>query len=297
MATINGISPSTLEVLKAMPGLGGTHRWLAQAAGGLRRALTADRCFSFLRACCDRFVTHRRVPDDEIWDAIDFAFGSTAHASHRPGTAQPQWPSINRRLIKEIVRTTPACVGRKPSGHRTAEVLRGLFRPGELLCMGPTKYAARVRPLEEAIVNAHRMQFIVVNPMKALQGLNKQGRPSPRCQSNVVERRYLVVEFDDPELTKPIQSHLATRLSVYAPLVLAVDSGNKSIHSWYRVDGLSPLEQNRFFALACFLGADPSRWDICGWVRMPGGRRHNATSPLVIQEVLYFNINGMNRRT
>ena len=76
-------------------------------------------------------------------------------------------------------------------------------------------------------------------------------------------------------------------LAEAAPLVMAVDSGGKSVHAWFHVEGMGRQDQARFFAVACLFGADPTRWDICGWLRMPGGTREKADGSRVRQKILY----------
>ena len=148
--------------------------------------------------------------------------------------------------------------------------------------------SAMVRPLDAVIEDAALLQFIVVNPMKGVIATNQEGNPSARCQNNVRARRHVVAEFDDPALTKRMQAQVASALGQSAPLVLAVDSGGKSVHAWYRVDGMTDREQGRFFAAACALGADATRWDVCGWLRMPGGLRVVNEVPQKRQRILYF---------
>jgi len=124
--------------------------------------------------------------------------------------------------------------------------------------------------------------------MRGTLAMNHAGRPSARCQNNVMVRRYLVAEFDDPGLGKRKQAQLATALGDMAPLVMAVDSGGKSVHAWYAVEAMARRDQARFFAVACLLGADPTRWDICGWLRMPGGLRSRPDGGRVRQKILYW---------
>ena len=59
------------------------------------------------------------------------------------------------------------------------------------------------------------------------------------------------------------------------------------MHGWFRVADMSAKDQARFFSVACLLGADPTRWDLCGWVRMPGGLRVVDGVPSVRQKILY----------
>lgn len=290
MAELYPFSQKTLELLRAMPGEGGTHNWLPRVAGGLRHLLTAEECFNFLRECCDEGVTHRVVPDAEIEDAIDFVYSEehTPHANF--GRGPVDWPDASPALIAQVLAETTASFDPAiDTGLTSAWVLPHLFRPTELVCTGRSNDRALVRPLEVAVTDAHFMQFIVLNPMRGLEAVNFRGKPSRRCQNNVGPRRYLVAESDDRSLSKAQQAQLVTKLAEYVPLVMVVDSGGESLHGWFRVDRLGRKDQVRFFALACLLGADPSRWDLCGWLRMPGGLRVEQGVPSTRQRILHFN--------
>ncbi|MCX6995791.1 MAG: hypothetical protein NTV49_01580 [Kiritimatiellaeota bacterium] len=282
--------------------------WLAQVASGVSRVLTPEKCFEFLRRCCDIHVAHRRVPDREIEGAVEFAYGDPSpgtgvgqgQADVNYGRRAIEWPVVNGDVIRRVLETvepvfdgeTPlrqGYAGQASTGIRPEEVLPVLFRPGDLICTGATSELAVVRPLEQVLDDAQYLQFICVNPMRGALALNHSGRPSPRCQNNVMARRYLVAEFDDARLAKRDQAQLATALADMAPLVMAVDSGGKSVHAWYRVEAMSRKDQARFFAVACLLGADQTRWDICGWLRMPGGLRVKPDGSLVRQRILHWN--------
>lgn len=292
MAALYPFSHQTAERLRAMPGPGGTHRWLAQVASGLRHLLSADQSFAFLRRCCDRFVVHRPVPDAEIEGAVELAYAGRPAAAVNFGRHPVDWPQPSPNLIaKVLVDVPPSFDAAGDTGLTARDVLPHLFRPGELVCTGRNTERAMVRPLEETVADADWLQFIVVNPMRGRTALNHQGKPSPRCQNNTGLRRHLVAEFDDPTLSKAQQVCLITRLATFVPLLLVVDSGGKSLHAWFRVDALSVRDQVRFFCVACLLGADPTRWDICGWLRMPGGLRVVEGVPAVRQRVLHFNAN------
>ena len=81
-----------------------------------------------------------------------------------------------------------------------------------------------------------------------------------------------------PAVLQPSEFPVMRRLLLsatlmFAPLILVVDSGGKSLHGWFRVDHLGLRDQARLFAVGCLLGCDPTRWDLCGWLRMPGGLR------------------------
>jgi hypothetical protein len=291
MALLYPFSLRTVERLAAMPGAGGTHRWLAQVASGLSHLLPAEKCADFLRRCCDEHVMHRRIPNREIVGAVKMAYGATptGGASANFGRRALEWPAPDAAVIQKMLATVePLFDGITSTGLRPGDVLPLLFRPGELVCTGADSEHAVVRPLEDVLTDAEVLQFICVNPMRGSLAVNHSGRPSVRCQNNVMARRYLVAEFDDASLTKAQQAQIATALAQAAAFVLAVDSGGKSLHAWYAVERMSRQDQAKFFALACLLGADPTRWDICGWLRMPGGLRVRADGSPARQKILYW---------
>jgi hypothetical protein len=268
---------------------------LAQAASGVSRTVTPERCFTFLRRCCDVHVAHRRVPDREIEAAVEFAYGGGTAAGAANFERQAiEWPAPNAEVIGRVLASVePVFDGETSTGLRPADVLPLLFRPGELVCTGAESERAVVRPVEAAVAGADGLQFICVNPMRGPAAMNHAGRASARCQNNVRVRRYLVAEFDDATLGKRGQAQLATALAEKAPLVMAVDSGGKSVHTWFFVEKMARRDQARFFAVACLLGADATRWDICGWLRMPGGTRTRADGTRARQRILYFDAGAL----
>ena len=290
MANLYPFSNRTAERLAAAPTAGSTHKWLAQVASGVSHVLTPQKCFEFLRRCCDVHVAHRRVPDREIEAAVEFAYGERgAGESVNYGRRAIEWPEANAEVIRKVLGTVePVFDGETTTGLRPGDVLPHLFRGGELVCTGADSERATVRPVEDVLTDAAVLQFICVNPMRGSLAMNHAGRPSARCQNNVMARRYLVAEFDDATLCKRSQAQLASALGDMAPLVMAVDSGGKSVHAWYAVEAMSRRDQARFFAVACLLGADQTRWDICGWLRMPGGLRQRPDGSRVRQRILYW---------
>lgn len=283
-------SSVTAERLSAPPVAGDTHRWLAQVASGLSGVLTAESSFQFLRRCCDEFVQHREIPDREIAAAVELAYsGHTKGANF--GRRSLKWPEADQGVIGKVLgEVEPIFDGETSTGLRPGDVLPCLFREDELVCTGVTSDRASVRPLGAALADAELQQFIVINAMKGAAAENQQGRRSVRCQANVLGRRHLVAEFDDERLSKAMQAQLATALGDMAPFIMAVDSGGKSVHAWYLVDGMSARDQAKFFAVACLLGADRTRWDVCGWLRMPGGLRAVDGRPSVRQKILYWGV-------
>jgi hypothetical protein len=283
MAVLYPFSEVARQLLAEGPEPGRTHRWLAQVSAALRNTLSAEDMVAFLREVCDTQVRHRPIPDDEIDNAVAFAYGAGRGKASAANRAVG-WPEADGEVIGRVLSEVGS--QRSEAGllqvvqQRSAaptvkagEVLRALFLPGELVCGGLSSDCPEIRAVEDWLEDAERMQFICVNPMRGQWGLNLKGKRSKRCQSNVKCRRYLVAEFDDPRMDKVMQAKLITALGRMAPLVLVVDSGGKSLHGWFRVEEFSARDQARIFAMACVLGADRTRWDICGWLRMPGGWR------------------------
>lgn len=288
MAELYPFSTVTAERLRFMPGSGKTHLWLPQVATGLRNCLSQEKCIQFLRDCCNRYVTHRVVPDREIQAAVDFAYSDDDVSSVNTGRKALPWPEPSAEVIQKVLTTVEPCFdGVTSTGLRPNDVLPKLFRPGELVCTGLQSEIAVIRPLE-AVTDGEWLQFIVLNPMKGLSALNYSGKPSVRCQNNVGVRRYLVAEFDDVSLSKQDQAKLVTALGDMATLVMVVDSGGKSLHGWFHVEEMARQEQAKFFAVACLLGADRTRWDVCGWLRMPGGLRPKENNRPVRQKIVYY---------
>jgi hypothetical protein len=289
MAILYPFSNRTLELLRNGPVQGQTHWWLVKVACGLRHTIDADSCFVFLRRCCDELVTHRVIPDDEIEDAVDFAYEGNGNPKPGAMSESIEWPEANFPLVERVLRETrPLFDPDTDTGLTARDVLPLLFHPTELVCVGPTTRSALVRSLNATLQDAGLQQFIVPNPMRGRSALNYRGKPSARCKNNTGPRRHLVVEFDSPTLTKPIQAVLLSKLSQFVPLKLVVDSGGKSLHGWFRVDHLGLRDQFRFFYVACLLGGDASRWDLCGWLRMPGGLRQVEGVPSIPQRILYL---------
>ena len=78
----------------------------------------------------------------------------------------------------------------------------------------------------------------------------------------------------------------------HAPLVMAVMSGNKSLHGWFDV-GRSPEKlQLRFMRYAVSLGADDHLWGKSQFARIPDGFRVGKGK---LQSVIYLNTANLGR--
>jgi len=286
MAEIYPFSNKILILLSEPPKAGDTHRWLAQVAAGLHDCVPQpERCYVFLRECCDSCVKHRTIPDAEILAAVRFGYGLTP----QPSTPRVSWPDRNDGFIRETLGLQNLRVLFDPSkdtGLTAQETLTGLFAPEELVC------GAWVveRPIVTSTADWYKAglaQFVCANPMRALQVYTDEGKRQRRCKANVLARRWLVAEFDQPDLGRPEQAKLISALATLLPLKMVVDSGGKSLHAWFRCEGLSEQDAGRFFYTACALGADRTLWDASKFVRMPGGTR-TKDNQRIKQKIVYW---------
>jgi hypothetical protein len=295
MAEVWPFSDKTVRLLERPPRPGETHHWLARVAMGMAMSgcCTRENCGRFLRDVCRRWVTHRDVPGREIDAAVAFGFDAPKPASRRPSV---RWPACDKAERDAAVErcASPLFDGATDTGVSAGEALAGLFGLDETVCGG---FVCEV-PIANMIEkfwgnNAARAQFVCPNPLKGTEAvLNKAGKPSIRCQANIAYRRWVIAEFDDASLAKADQAKLASVLSCALPLKMVVDSGGKSLHCWFACQGLTERDVAAFFAWAVSLGADPTRWDPCGWVRMPGGLRRRPDGSTVRQKIVYWKANG-----
>lgn len=266
---------------------GGCHRWLARIAGAAQSAISAEACFELLHTSCRRFVQHREIPEREIQAAIQLAYSNPPGLPTR--ATRIQWPSYDPIAINHVLSTTPPAFSYAPIRLTAATILPQLFPAQSLICAGPYKNIALIKPLEEWVPIAEFNQFIVPSPVLKLAWV-ENGKLIGRSNKNTGSRLYIIVEFDRDFLRdKTHQIQLLSWLSRIIPLFLAVDSAGKSIHGWFCTQHVSRSRQIRFFAAACRLGADENMWPLAQWCRMPGGMRPKDGELPARQEIIYFN--------
>jgi len=185
---------------------------------------------------------------------------------------------------------------------KTDQIIDVLFPGNPLLCCGWTRHRfdTRARTLWYKLQD---LQFIVPNPMKALQDMTQQGKLSAHALSNTGPRRFLIVEFDFDASNSDEEARLLERLAAErrdvrdlcaalllhlaekAPLVLAVHSGGKSVHGWFYCADVPEEKVLCAFNYAVSLGADRANWTRAQFARMPDGLRENGRR----QTVYFFN--------
>jgi hypothetical protein len=282
------------EVLASCPHTGGrVHHWLFVTALKFHRDFPNKsqlaRLLTDASANCGR-----EVPEREIDDAIDNS-QPIAEETVSNRTRREPWPERNKENIQALVKNGPTLNQLEASSPvkwddgmpHTEEIIDFLFSGNPLLCGGLKKEAALTRSREAWRGFMINQQFIVPNPMNSTWGINKSGEKGMRTLSNTGPRRFLVVEFDQGEFDE--HAALLAHLGKFAPLVLVVHSGNKSLHGWFFVCGEPEEKVKRFFRYAVSLGADRATWTRCQFVRMPDGKRENGNR----QRVVYFSAKPM----
>jgi hypothetical protein len=299
-----------LDLLAAPPAAGtGLHPWLYKMACVLLPWRAKEDTVSLLTAAaagCGRDVTR------EILGAVAHAKNTWQPGSGKsslltaPPRSSPPWPERDLEAIAGIAAEGAgladlweASPERLHGGAPDADELTDMLFPGKdtLLCAARSPEDASTMPREAWRGGLRDHSLIVPSPMSARTGRSKDGRESPRCLANTGPRRFLVVEFDfkaagpdgrpAPEaallaclerdrLTVPdLCAALLLELAKFAPLLMAVHSGGKSLHGWFPAAGVPEPTLEKFFRTAVRLGADRATWCPCQLIRLPEGRRQN----------------------
>jgi hypothetical protein len=263
--------------------------WLFRAARVLHPYRVQSDIVDLLRAA----VAGEQIKHGEIERAVERSKCCAWHPGEPP-PARPSatWPSVNREQREavigecgaQLVDLWEASPIRFHDGKSHAdEVIPQLFPGNPLLCCGQSNHKFATRPLDEWRGRLSGLQLIVPSPMMAKMGVTQEGRKSEHTLSNTGPRRFLVIEQDagTPDEQAAILLHLARR----GPMILAVHSGNKSIHGWFFCEGREDEALRGFMHYAVTLGADRATWTRSQFVRMPGGKR-GKTKP---QSIYFFN--------
>jgi hypothetical protein len=248
----------------------------------IRADFTDSEIEEVLRARYSRY--YRDIEEREYDDAIRNARGS------KSGAPTPPFPAVNSRLVLDIVSrggslSSLAASSPVPDPHllSTSDVIDRLFAPADLICFGDVNRHAVTQTREWFRGKESAYPFVVPNPMLALTGLTKDGRPSARCLSNSSITRHQVVEFDLGTFDE--QAALLLEIASYgAPLRMVVYSGSKSYHGWYDINGLNAAGLVGLRRYAAALGCDTATFTACQLVRTPNALRDNGK----IQKLIYL---------
>tara|TARA_R110002020_G_scaffold213427_1_gene420275 strand:- start:67284 stop:70355 length:3072 start_codon:yes stop_codon:yes gene_type:complete len=149
---------------------------------------------------------------------------------------------IDAELFRQVILDKPYATSRDPWNHTYANLYNG------------------------DIVE----QYISVNPLDQSTG--------SRNQDSVADYKYCVLEFDDI----PLEEQAGVLMMADLPCEAIVFTGNKSIHSWIRIDAENNTEYKERTRLLAKLvkdfGFNPDTkvlYDSCSLVRCPGVERYN----------------------
>ena len=246
------------------------------------RALTSD---------CGRVVTEK-----EIVRAVERSKACAwKPGQSNPTSPTPPWPPIDKEQRQTVLKEPYALVDLweespirfEDNDSHTEEIVDALFPGNPLLCCGKSNSEFATRDRETWRGRLADLQLIVPSPMSTRTGLTQDGEESEHTLANTGLRRFLVVEFD----RGPIDEHacLIRHLAQYAPMALAVHSGNKSLHGWFYCADQPEERVRRFMNYAVSLGADHATWTRSQFVRMPDGIRGDGRP----QRVFWFKPKGV----
>lgn len=298
----NGELPQFLrDLLSCPPRHGdGVHTWLFKTARQLHAHRDIETICNLLAAAVDGCGRH--VPASEIKSAVENASECAwrpagSQGANRPGRSAPKWPPQNRGRISEILSDRfgladlwHASPMRCTHDSTDAEFFVDALFPGNpLLCIGRTNSDFKTAPREDFRGKLNQMTLIVPSPMSALLGKKQNPKPgenplSAHTLDNTGARHFLVTEFDQGSHDE--QSAILWHLKNFAPLVMVLSSGGKSLHGWWNCRHADPAILIRFMRYAVSLGADTATWTPCQFVRLPQGWRGNKSAR---QSVFYFN--------
>lgn len=279
----------------------GVHQWLFKVARQLHAHRDPESIVNLLAVASEG--CGRVVPEKEIRDAVTSAEGAAWKPSGASGAvitpAAPKWPALDPAARQKAI--TGAAWNLADLWHASpvpctrdstnAEFFADQLFPGNpLLCIGRSAAEFWTAPREKFRGTLSGMAFIVPSPMSALTGKTQAGKPSAHCLDNTGPRRFLVVEFDQG--TADDQAALHWHLARFAPLVLVVSSGGKSLHGWFNCEGIAEDIARRFMNYAVTLGADPTTWTRSQFVRLPQGWRADKEAR---QDVAFFDPSKLER--
>ena len=189
-----------------------------------------------------------------------------------------------------------------PHEEDPLHLLKHLYQSNDLLFMGERYSSGR---LGKTIRTASEWQqyfsrggqtfpHIIPNPLSGQEAPTQNGKASLRADACVKSFRFAVVEFDNLSRKDQFDFWWGANLE-NLPVVCLIDSGNKSIHGWIRIDGVTDgetwtqeVENILFRQLLQPLGVDGACRNEARLSRLPGHRRENGK----MQRLIYLAPSG-----
>lgn len=252
---------------------------LMGCARSLKRHFNREELKQILTACGDAY--DRPIEEREIEKAVAKAFDES------PQRDVKRWPDYSPELVRDVLSRSEV---KSPDGlakrfeneqEGTEAILKDLFPGDPLVCLGEARHKFSTKRLSEHLKSdVSKMQFIVPSPMSKPKGLTQEGKESAHCLDNTGPRKFLVIDFDKG--TEQEQAACIEHLATFAPLVLIVKSGNKSLHAWFACQDTTEADLERFMAYCVTLGGDPALFTKSQFARTPGATRDNGNTQSVV---------------
>ena len=279
--TFDDVAPINLSDLKLdAPGTGHNASLMREALRAYRASLdrgaTVERLSELYEPTRDDYATAPKRAVDRAWDGIPMVSPNR----NRPDFEPELLNDFKRTSIKEVEKLSLDEVN-----IDLLEIIRTLFNPDDLICIegaeDSTAKVVRVDRLKKINDGRKFLNPSVFNSTEATEG-----HMIPRTNDNVLERRYMVLECDNDDAN--IREKFITfcmELAKFIPLVMAVDTGGKSVHFWFDAPNGWNNEVQTVFNLSCRHGADSRMGIDSQKARMPNV---SAAPDRKDQRLIYF---------
>lgn len=230
-----------------------------------------------------------------IWDSEGEIPLDDDQKKYEPNLQEEMLLRFRRTATSGLVEESPHECNKKP-----ASIIEALFDGDDIINIQQTSMESgtlvKVKDLREEYGDIlSQYKFLNPSTFKKIKGVKNPLDPEnpnlvTRCNANVKNENYMVLEMDEKEESKNERFNtFAMTLSNFCPLVLAVDTGNKSIHYWYDTSNAKPKEEAAIFSIACMHGADKRLGVKSQIARMPNVSA--ATPGRGAQRVVYYDPN------
>jgi hypothetical protein len=227
-------------------------------------------------------VSHRPNQPAELRNAIKGAY----HRHNNPDlpknpikVAQPD-PALKENNLGYAGLFEKYTLQSDPIPMNAGEAVSKLFDPSEhIFIQRQVAEKGRLLPVTDWIAqpDLSQYQFITYNTFPA-------DAPN-RSEAQVLGRKYLLHETDDPSLSFEQQLGLIKRLENEAELKMIVNSGGKSLHAWFK---WTPGNKKAFLELSQKLGGDPRFKLMNQLCRLPWGTRRKEANLPAAQPIIYW---------
>ena len=229
-----------------------------------------------------RNVSHRPNQPSEVRNAVKGAYDrhQNPHIPSNPIKVTQPDPSLKEQNLGEAGLFEKYTIKSDPIPMNAGEAVSKLFDLDEsIFVQRQVAEKGRLLPVSDWIAqpDLSQYQFITYNTFPA--------DATNRSEAQVLGRKYLLHETDDPSLSFEQQLGLIKRLENEAELKMIVNSGGKSLHAWFK---WTPGNKKAFLELSQKLGGDPRFKLMNQLCRLPWGTRRKEASLPAAQPIIYW---------